>query len=244
MTIAITSRERIGAFGALAAIAAITGSSPAAAQDSTFTGFKIEAIIGYDNEGVDYDDDFFTGGKTSQSGFMYGAGVGYDYQFGTWVVGIEAELSDSSTSKERTFSANRPSPPVIPPIVTPVNVTVDTDTGGDFYIGGRAGFLVTPQTLLYVKGGYSNHRIAVDGTGTEGTTPFTFDDSIKVDGFRLGVGGEYQFNEMFYGKLEYRYTNYNNGELDIRGANVNLDPLFSGIDVVRHQGVVGVGVRF
>jgi len=52
------------------------------------------------------------------------------------------------------------------------------------------------------------------------------------------------FTDMIYGKIEYRYSNYNEGDFDIGGANANLEPLFDGIDIVRHQVVIGGGLRF
>jgi hypothetical protein len=30
----------------------------------------------------------------------------------------------------------------------------------------------------------------------------------------------------------------------VNGANANLDPIFEGIDIVRHSVVVGAGLRF
>jgi len=230
--------------GAIGLVAAMTAATPALAQDEPlFSGFKAEILTGYDNEGVDYDDDFFDGGKTSQSGWMYGFGLGYDHQFGGFVLGVEGELMESTAGKERSYTGSRTNPLIFPP-TTPVTVNTNIDAGGDLYIGVRGGFLVTPQMLLYAKLGYSMHKIDVDGSGTDNGVPFTFDEKIDVDGFRLGIGGEYAFSNSLYGKIEYRYTNYNNGDLDIRGANVNLDPLFAGIDVVRHQAVLGLGLRF
>ncbi|MFL5348484.1 MAG: outer membrane protein [Hyalangium sp.] len=245
MAFAATTKElRLGRMVfALAAAGAIA--TPAVAQKNLFTGFKGELLTGYDNEGVDYDDDVFNGGKTSQSGWMYGFGVGYDYQFSGLVIGAEGELMESTAGKQRSYSGVRPSqlPSPAPPNV-PVTLNTNIDAGGDFYIGIRGGVLVAPEFLIYAKVGYTNHKIDVDGDGVDNGVAFKFNNHVKVDGFRLGIGGEYAFGNSFYGKLEYRYTNYNNGDLDIRGANVNLNPLFSGIDVVRHQALVGVGFRF
>jgi outer membrane immunogenic protein len=104
--------------------------------------------------------------------------------------------------------------------------------------------VVSPVAMIYLKGGYSAGKIEMDGNGTDRGVPYSFDEKTSIHGFRLGIGGEYRFGDNFYAKAEYRYTNYNNGDLDIRGSNVNLDPLFSGIDVVRHQFVLGAGFRF
>ena len=240
------STKRRATFGALGASAflmvGVLGATPAQAQndDSSFTGFKIQAITGYDNEGVDFDDDFFTGGKNDQSGWMYGLGIGYDYQTGPIVLGIEGEWSDSTASRHDDFSGTRPAQP----IATPVTANLESKAGADLYIGARIGYVVDPAFLIYLKGGYTHERIELDGDGLDNGVPYSFDEKVKVDGFRLGVGGEYLLTDQIYTLAEYRYTNYNNGDLDVRGANVNLDPLFNNIDVVRHQFVLGVGFRF
>jgi outer membrane immunogenic protein len=242
--VAFSAGIRPAGLGAIALIAAMTAAAPAQAQaDGIFTGFKGEILTGLDDDGVDYDDDFFDGGKTAQTGWLYGFGIGYDYQMGSAVLGVEAELMESTAGKQRSYTGNRVNPLLIPP-TTPVTLNSNIDAGGDIYIGVRGGFLVTPQALVYAKLGWSMHKIDIDGSGVDGGVPFAFEEKIDVDGFRLGIGGEYAFNSSFFGKVEYRYTNYNNGDLDVRGANVNLDPLFEGIDVVRHQFVLGLGFRF
>ncbi|HYJ83725.1 MAG TPA: outer membrane beta-barrel protein, partial [Allosphingosinicella sp.] len=59
------------------------------------------------------------------------------------------------------------------------------------------------------------------------TTPagVTTRDGRNLDGFRLGAGYQHGFGEKMYGKVEYRYSNYE-------------------ADVTRHQVLLGVGVQF
>src|SRR3954469_22674383 len=76
--------------GALVGGRPAIGASPAAASDDTpFQGFRIEAITGYDDVGVDFDDDVYHGGKNSQSGFIDGLGGGYDFKAGSLVFSVE-----------------------------------------------------------------------------------------------------------------------------------------------------------
>lgn len=222
----------------IAGLAAATlAASPASAQEDTFTGFRIGGILGWDNSGVNFDNDVFEEGRTSQNGFFYGADLGYDFQWGDIVGGIEAEISDSTAGKEEILTGIREDG---------VAITADTnvDMGGDFYIGVRGGGVVMPNLLLYAKAGYTHATIDIDGDGTADGVPFTFDDGISMDGFRIGAGAEYVFSGGFYGKAEYRYSNYNNGELNIEGDDVELDTAFDAIDFDRHQFVLGVGLRF
>jgi outer membrane immunogenic protein len=227
------------ATAAFALAGAAFAATPASAQEE-FSGFRIEAVAGWDNEGVDFDDDVFDGGKRSDDGFVLGAGAGYDFQMGQFVFGPEAEFTESTIDKEHQEQGVRPANP----IATPISATYNLEGGGDIYVGGRAGYAVSPNFLLYGKIGYSWHKLAIEGTGSDNGVPFTIDEQLDLGGLRLGAGGEMNFGENFYGKLEYRYSNYNEGDFDVGGANANLEPLFSGIDVVRHQVVVGAGFRF
>ncbi len=155
-------------------------------------------------------------------GFTYGVALGYDVQLGGAVVGIEAELADSTgklTGHDIDIAGD----------------SLRLDAGRDIYVGGRVGFAVGPQTLLYAKGGYTNFRVRTrydDSTGT------VFDDGVTLDGWRAGVGIEQKFSLLGPGgfvKAEYRYSNYTNLDL----ANVDAN-----IDVDRHQVVAGIGIRF
>jgi outer membrane immunogenic protein len=229
---------RIAAF-ALVASGIALAATPANAQDE-FSGFRIEALAGYDNEGVDFDDDVLDGGKRSDDGFALGAAAGYDVQMGQFVFGVEADFVESTLDREYDEQGLRPANP----IATPISATYNIEGGGDISVGGRAGFAVSPTFLIYGKIGYSWHKLAIEGTGSDNGAPFTIDEQIDLAGLRLGAGGEMNFGENFYGKIEYRYSNYNEGDFDVNGANANLEPLFSGIDVVRHQVMLGAGFRF
>lgn len=82
----------------------------------------------------------------------------------------------------------------------------------DLYVGGRIGY-ATGRALLYGKVGYSNARIS---------SPF---GSSNADGIRFGAGVEYKLSDAIFGKVEYRYSNYE-------------------ADVERQQVVLGLGARF
>jgi outer membrane immunogenic protein len=226
--------------------AATFGASPAFAQDDNhFTGFKVEALTGYDDIGIDFDKGVYHGGKNSQSGWMYGLGVGYDYQTGPWVFGVEGDWTNSTADRDKQFDAVRPANPIAGvPVPTAVVTHLKAKASSDIGIGLRVGYAVAPQALLYVKGGWSFAKIAFDGHGTDNNVPFTFGEHASIDGFRIGAGGEYMFSEHIYAKAEYRFTNYNNGNIHVASANASLDPLFDGVDMARHQFLLGIGVRF
>lgn len=200
---------------ALAAVAA----APALAQDADapFTGPRLEVIGGYDNVQAGDDDS-----SDAAEGFTYGVGLGYDFQLGSAVLGIEAELADSTgkiTGRDIDIAGD--------------SLRLQSDR--DIYVGGRVGFAVGPTTLLYAKGGYTNFRVQTrydDSTGT------IFDRGVTLDGWRAGVGVEQKFSLLGpsgFIKAEYRYSNY---------TNIDLDDIDAGIDADRHQVVAGIGIRF
>lgn len=211
--------------------------TPALAQPtepSRFSGIRIEAIAGYDmlRSGTDDNEDVGSapgeGGDDSIDGVMYGLGVGYDFDLGGVVAGIEGEISDS-TGKQKardTFDG--------------VDFAAGLSVGRDLYVGGRIGFAAGSSTLIYAKGGYTNTTIEafaeIDGE--------RFDDKASVDGFRLGAGIEQMFGASAYGKLEYRYSRYGKLELSDELADEADEMDGSNIDLDRHQVVVAFGFRF
>ena len=211
----------------------VTGSAiaaPAMAQsaiDGPFTGPRVELTTGYDNvsAGSDSDSDIANDDQ-SIDGLLYGVGVGYDFNAGGVVLGIEGEYSGSTASVDynndggaNTFGFGR------------------VDTGRDLYVGARAGILADPQTLVYVKGGYTNAQLNLQAN--DGTT--SLDRSYELDGFRVGAGVERAFTPNTFGKLEYRYSNYSSADFGTDNS-VLVDDFR--VDTDRPQVAVSVGYRF
>ena len=179
----------------IAALAVSTAAiaAPAMAQDAdkTFNGAHVEALGGWDR---------VQGEGSHDDGVLYGVGAGYDFRSGNAVFGVEGEASDSTQKQnvgDLTEHASR-----------------------DLYIGGRAGFVVGGNNLLYAKAGYTNARFSVSGTDTGATLA-----RGNLDGYRVGAGIEHQLSNNMFVKAEYRYSNYKDG-------------------VSRNQVVGGVGIRF
>ncbi|RST22579.1 porin family protein, partial [Streptomyces sp. WAC04770] len=134
--------------------------TPALAQDGTFQGPRAEVIGGWDRVNGDGD---------GKSGFVYGGAIGYDLQRGKAVFGVDAEVTGSTTK------------------VTDAGVTVKA--GRDLYAGVRAGVAVTPTTLIYAKGGYTNGRITGAITvDSGGTLVFNRNDNYDFTSASSGAG--------------------------------------------------------
>ena len=216
---------------ALAVAAAALVPAVAHAQDARlpFNGPKVEVIAGYDHNrsGSSVDADNTRNLKQSIDGVTYGVGIGYDLNTGGgFVVGAEAELSDSTAKWDNNNG--------VPNTFNLGRVKADRD----IYVGGRLGYVVSPRTMVYAKGGYTNARYGL--LGTDGTTELN--QHLDTDGYRVGAGVEYQMDSNVYAKVEYRYSNYKKAEFDFSG-NTPDSSRFN-IDTDRHQVVVGVGMRF
>jgi len=217
--------------GTLAAsVGLVALAAPASAQDAvagTFTGPRAEAIVGYDinSAGSSIDDDATDDNDQSFEGVVYGGAIGYDIDLGGFVVGLDAELTDSTADVEEQ------------------NLDVEdtglgrVDAGRDLYFGARIGTRVGDSGLLYLKGGYTNAKY--DLLANDGQTELQSD--LDADGFRIGAGLEYAMTERTFAKIEYRYSNYSEAEVDF-GDDVETDRFE--VDLDRHQIMAGFGFRF
>lgn len=208
-------------------LAGATVATPALAQDasSTFTGPRVEAILGYDHTGAGSSIDNDNGNDDQKiDGLLYGVGAGYDVNLGSAVVGVEGEYTDSTSKSSRSdfsdqFGYGR------------------VKQGRDLYIGARAGILANPQTLIYVKGGYTNTKLGVLAGDTNQST----DTSFKLDGWRLGAGVERAISANTFAKVEYRYSKYDSAHIDYMDGATSSE---FDVDTDRHQVVASVGYRF
>ncbi len=185
---------------ATALIAGLSFAAPALAQEEgSFTGLSVTALAGFDSVKFKAGSD-----SESKSGFAYAGAVGYDYAFDQKVVvGIEGEIAGSTTKY------------TLPGIGS-------LEAGRDLYVGARAGVVVSPNVLLYVKAGYTNAKLKAYAGG--------FSASDDLGGYRLGAGGEVAYGKAF-GRLEYRFSDY--GEYDN-----------TGLKITRHHVMAGIGYRF
>lgn len=139
-----------------------------------------------------------------------GAFAGYDHKIGSGVVigvegGIQAGIDDSIV---RDSAGTR----------------VTLDPRYSFDLTARAGYLVSDNTLLYARGGYTNARVRTSIEDTAGLQTV----SSNRDGWLIGGGVERAITDNVSARLEYRYSDLSEG-----------DGRFD-----RHQALVGVAYRF
>lgn len=196
----------------LVALAAVGIATPALAQDANTApgGLHVGVIGGYEGLNVDSADGSVSADADSA---VYGVTAGYDLSLGSAFVGLEGEISTStgSTQFPDSFAGARDG----------------LEANGQYYIGARAGFALTPGIAAYGKVGYT----ALD------TKAFTSAGSLgelkdNADGLRFGGGLQVQLPGPLEGRIEYRRSNYKNiADADFGDASTD-------------QIVAGLGLRF
>jgi outer membrane immunogenic protein len=147
------------------------------------------------------------------AGFIGGGEIGYNWQAGQWVYGLETDISGASISGSSSFSGSAT------PVGFPANTVNVSATASEKlnYLGtvrGRAGFLVTPPVLVYATGGFAYGGIntsaslaeSVSGPCACGPAPsVATSTSTTRTGWTVGGGVEWMFAPNWTVKGEYLY---------------------------------------
>lgn len=166
-----------------AATAAIAfAAAPASAQTAApAVGARAELLVGYDVVRIDLED-FGIDDTESDSGLLYGLGLGYDFAVSSsMTAGFDVEVSDSTAEEGDEDSGQ-------------------LSAGRDLYAGARVSFPVGTGANVYLKAGYTNFRLKAE-LGDE-------EEGENLDGVRLGIGAQFPISGKAYAGGEYRYSNY------------------------------------
>jgi outer membrane immunogenic protein len=168
----------------------------AAAPIFTWTGFYVGVNAGYawsdnDFDVVDLAD------EDDDGGFLGGAQVGYNYQIGSFVVGLEGDIQYADFGGELTFDVDG-------------DDVIDDDDDfvfdrGDWFgtVRARAG-VAFDRALIYATGGFA---FADDATG-----------------WTVGGGVEYAFTNNLSAKIEGLYVNLeHDNDFDFDGFDGETD---------------------
>jgi outer membrane immunogenic protein len=142
-------------------------------------------------------------------GWLGRAGVGCDYQVSSsFVLGVFGDYDFMSLK-----GTNSPSEIIgIGGITFPLSANMTEDRAWAF--GARIGYVVYPNLLTYVDGGYTQTRFTQTNLFANSGAPIAFGyPNYSVSGWFLGGGTEYQvpwagFNGLFW-RSEYRFATYN-----------------------------------
>jgi opacity protein-like surface antigen len=107
-----------------------------------------------------------------------------------------------------------------------LDASLTTEIDNMWSIGGRIGFLSSPDTLLYGLLAYSQADVSAIGnftvTNGAGATvaSLTNEADLDADGITVGAGMETKLAEQMSLKFEYRYTDLDSGNLTGSGLVV------------------------
>lgn len=183
------------------------------------------------------------------SGVEGGVKLGYDMQFGRWVVGAVAEAAGSDAEDSVTgFSS------------TPAYYSFTRNLDHTAALRARVGYAAGPA-LIYATGGVAYGKVENSFVTNNSANSFTVTaDEDDADGYQFGGGVEWRLapNLTFTG--EYIYSDLETGEYNIRVANSGttpatnpfiLAPNTTGTDMTRsgdafktHAFRLGMNVRF
>lgn len=209
-----------------------------------WTGFYIGGHLGWAR--VDLDQTLlttaapFAAGTTlgrSDDGFLYGGQLGFNWQAGAWVFGIEGELSGVDIGSSGTATG----------VVAGVPVTVNGSAGIDWIasVTGRVGYAFGPlgNILVYAKGGIAWMDWSACASGTAGGVFFTGGCGGGTEtGWTLGAGLEWGFAPNWSAKIEYQYYDFDDQRVGFVGG-----PLVGAAvstDLTTQVVKVGVNYRF
>jgi outer membrane immunogenic protein len=152
--------------------------------------------------------------STKSNSFIAGGQLGYNWQAGNIVYGLETDIQGLSGSNGANSITNVGTVAgSVPPTGSTGTITSSKNLTYLGTLRGRAGFLATPSFLFYGTGGlaYGGARTSTTLTETLGSpdTPGSFGtttsgSSTRV-GWTAGAGIEWLFWSRWSAKVEYRY---------------------------------------
>jgi outer membrane immunogenic protein len=140
--------------------------------------------------------------NTKASGGVFGGHVGYNWQFGSFVVGVEGDFDGADVSKTDVLG-----------------VTQKLDELGT--VRARAGYTFAPSLLAYGTAGYAYAHAKFSDAAT----------SVSVDenGWVAGAGVEYKVWGPLIARAEYLHYDFNKFTLPGDNGKTTVDVVRAGL---------------
>ena len=230
----------------LAAAAAVLLATPAFAADLpveaepvapaylpfTWTGFYVGATAGYawmDTKWTD-EDGWYLNDTTDldNEGFLVGGTLGYNVQFGSFVVGVEGDISAVFGSDERVRYP------------TGEEVFLESETNWLATLRGRVG-VAFDRFLVYGTGGFA---FTDSGANWDEASGAQWElDETRV-GFAVGGGVEYALTDNWTIKAEALYVDFGDDDADIENNEGGMEDYTMSVDTTGAIARVGVNYKF
>jgi outer membrane immunogenic protein len=184
----------------------------------------------------------------NSAGFRANPYVGYNWQVGRqWVVGIEGDVGfgdQTTTLPGFNFSPGSGSG-------TDGADSLAVKTTWDASLRGRAGYLLTPSTLVYATGGLAWQHDDVISTcagnfcSSSGLAPAVVTNSVTRTGWTVGGGIETVLWGNWLARAEYRYADFGTAAMNITRTETGLpSPTFDTFDARLRTHLASFGVAY
>lgn len=218
---------------AAAALLALTGVSAHAADQNSWSGCYAGANAGYgwSKYKMNRVDDGTKVGSTTADGAGYGLQAGCDWQRADWVFGGQASLNGASVKGDHLF-ANGSGP----------HDDVNYDLKAFGSLTARAGWLVSPKTLAYAKGGlaWSETKYKDSDPAPTVGVPYSGSNTKSQTGWLLGFGAEHRYSTNLSVFAEYTYADFGKRKVTIDTGNGDVDRY----NFRQQSDFLGVGVNY
>jgi outer membrane immunogenic protein len=201
----------------------------------SWTGFYIGANIG--GKWAQTDDTLTAGATTvtfsndTASSVIGGGQIGYNWQTGAWVFGIEGDID------AQDFSRNRVVATAIGPFIPGDAFSVESRWQAS--LRGRIGYAAWDRTLLYVTGGAA-------WTNIKGTASLVgigvFSNDKTVTGGTVGLGLEYAVTNNLSLGIEGRWSFY--GDQTFTGGTIGVTPVTNSLSLDTAEVMGKLNFRF
>jgi len=199
----------------------------------SWTGFYVGGHAGLASGDTEGGVQGFSGVDTQLDldGGIYGGYVGYNYQSGAWVFGIEGTYSGSN------IDANGQTPPLFG--LFPFQVQQELDWLAT--IEGRVGYAFG-RSMVYARGGWAWGKLETTADILPG--PPTLTGSETHNGWTAGFGFEHALGDWLIARVEYSHVDLDSETHNLRCGGCFFDntPIENEaeLDIIR----IGLSVKF
>jgi len=160
--------------------------------------------------------------KPNTDGFLTGGTLGYNFHSGSFVYGAEADaVSNVTPGGTSTF--------LTPALgVAPAVAQIGRAWNYAGTADARLGYLVTPDVLLYGKGGFAwaNENTGVQSFGSAMAATYgNKASSSLIAGWNVGAGAEFMIGSGFSIKAEYKFVSLAKQTASFGGFNYGEAPI-------------------
>lgn len=150
--------------------------------------------------------------------------LGYDRQFGSWVVGGVVELTQLELQDAITAFST-----------TPASYNFTRKLTDVFAVRARGGYAFG-DNLLYATGGYARGNLKHSFTTTNRVNSFTPDGGGDANGYQLGLGYERKLTPAVTLGVEWLMTSLKDDDYTVRVGNTGTTPATSPFLLVNSAG--------